>query len=57
MGTGLWRDGHWAQVSYDGIEAVPISRGLYEQRGYQPPFDKLPTKERYEARQGPPLAV
>ena len=50
MGTGLWRDGPWAQVSYDGIESVPISRALYEKRGYQPPFDKLPSKEKYEAR-------
>ena len=50
MGTGLWRDGHWVQVSYDSVEKVPISRALYEKRGYQPPFDKLPTKEEYEAR-------
>ena len=49
MGTGLWRDGHWVQVSYDDREAVAISRHLYEQRGYQPPFDELPTREAYEA--------
>lgn len=50
MGTGLWRDGHWVQVSYEDRESIPISKALYEARGYQPPFDKLPTKEEYEAR-------
>jgi hypothetical protein len=50
MGHGLWRDGHWVQVSYEDREAVPISRALYEQRGYQPPLEKLPTKAEYEAR-------
>ena len=50
MGRGLWRDGHWAQVSYEDIERVPISRALYEKRGYQPPFDDLPTKAEYEDR-------
>lgn len=49
MQRGLWRDGHWAQVSYDNIEAAPISRTLYEKRGYDPPFDALPTKQDYEA--------
>jgi hypothetical protein len=50
MGTGLWRDGHWVQVLYEGREAIPISRALYEERGYQPPFEDLPTKKDYEAR-------
>jgi hypothetical protein len=50
MERGLWRDGHWVQVSYEDMEAVAISRALYEKRGYQPPFDELPTKEKYEAR-------
>jgi len=49
MGTGLWRDGLWVQVSYEGRESVSISRGLYEKRGYQPPFDQLPTRNEYEA--------
>jgi hypothetical protein len=31
-------------VSYEDIETVPISRALYEKRGYEPPFDTLPTK-------------
>jgi hypothetical protein len=49
MGTGLWRDGHWVQVSYGGREFVAISRTLYGARGYLPSFDELPTKEEYEA--------
>jgi hypothetical protein len=49
MGTGLWRDGHWVQVSYGGREFVAISRTLYGARGYLPSFDELPTKEDFEA--------
>jgi hypothetical protein len=52
MGTGLWRDGHWVQVNYEDRESVPISKALYEQRGYQPPFDELPTRQEYEAKRG-----
>jgi hypothetical protein len=48
MGIGLWRDDHWVQVSYEGVEAVPISHALYKERGYQPSLDELPTKEEYE---------
>ncbi len=50
MGRGLWRDGHWVLVSYDNREFIAISRTLYGERGYQPLFDGLPTKEEYEAR-------
>jgi hypothetical protein len=53
MGTGLWRDGHWVQVSYEDIETVPISRRLYQERGYLPRFDDLPTKEEYDHRAAP----
>jgi hypothetical protein len=49
MERGLWRDGHFVQVSYDDVEALPISRALYEKRGYQPPFDDLPTKKEFDA--------
>ena len=49
MGRGLWRDGHWVMVSYEDREAVPISRALYAERGYQPPFETLPTRQDYEA--------
>ena len=50
MGTGLWRDGHWVLVKYDARVSVIISKGLYDERGYQPPFDDLPTKADHEAR-------
>ena len=48
MGNGLWRDDRWVQVSYEDVEAVPISYALYKERGYQPPLDEVPTKEEYE---------
>jgi hypothetical protein len=57
MGTGLWRDGHWPQVSDEGIESVPISRALHEKRGYHPLFSKLPTREDYDARKDPMLSA
>ena len=46
---GLYRDGGWAQVS-DGKNSIPIPRDRYEENGYEPPCDRLPTKEEYEAR-------
>ena len=39
-------------VSYEDIATLPISRALYEERGYEPPFDELPTKEEYDAAVG-----
>ena len=50
MGTGLYRDGAYVQVSYEGSAAVPISTALYRQRGYQPPLDQLPGKAEYAAK-------
>jgi hypothetical protein len=50
MGRGLYRYGAFVMVIYEGIESVPISRALYKQRGYDPPFDALPTKKQYDAR-------
>ncbi len=44
---GLFRDGEWAQVS-DGLISVPIPRDRYLARGYEPPFEKLPTKKEYD---------
>ena len=52
MGTGLFRDSGFVHVSYEGRVAVPISVGLYRQRGYQPPLNQLPTKAEYEANAG-----
>lgn len=52
MATGLYRDGAYVYVSYEGALAVPISVALYRQRDYQPPLDQLPTKADYEAGNG-----
>src|SRR5271155_3043431 len=55
-GRGLYRtktpDGRaeYARVLY-GIASAPgeVPRPLYEARGYEPPFDTLPTREEHEA--------
>lgn len=56
MAIGIYRTtteesgAEYAHVRYGtgaALDAVP--RTLYEQKGYQPPYDKLPTKEAYEA--------
>ena len=48
LARGVYRDGAFAQVSYDGIESIPINRALYKERGYEPPFEDLPTKDEHE---------
>ncbi|MGD9913859.1 MAG: hypothetical protein AB7S80_07245 [Rhizobiaceae bacterium] len=51
MATGLYRDEtDWVMVLYDK-NSMPMSRTDYEDRGYEPEFDKLPTKAEYEAKQ------
>ena len=50
MPRGVFRDGAFVHVSYDGSESVPISQALYRKLGYQPPLEELPTKAKYEAR-------
>lgn len=50
MGTGLYLDGSYVQVRYEGRVAVPISIALYRRRGYQPPLDQLPDKLEWAAR-------
>ncbi len=47
MATGMYRrsDG-FAQVDYDG-SSIPISRSKYEENGYKPEFDKLPSEADY----------
>ena len=52
MGTGLYRDGAYVQVRYEGKVAVPISVALYRQRGYRPALEQLPSKGEYEAKNG-----
>ncbi len=54
---GLYRtktpesDAEYAFVDY-GVpsSAGEIPRSRYESQGYEPPFDSLPTKEDFEAR-------
>ena len=43
----------YATVHYENAAALEsIPRALYEERGYQPPYDRLPTKQEYDAAQG-----
>jgi hypothetical protein len=40
----------YAHVHYGNVAALDsISRSLYEENGYQPQYNTLPTKEEYEA--------
>jgi len=48
LARGVFRDGAFARVIYDGGESIPISRALYKERGYDPPFEELPTKDEHE---------
>lgn len=47
---GVFRDNGWVAVDYPPSARFPIPQEYYEDRGYQPPHDKLPSKEEYEAR-------
>jgi hypothetical protein len=49
MEKGLFRttDGE-VQVDYDGV-SIPIPREKYEENGYQPAFDNLPSEVDYLA--------
>ena len=47
MPRGLYRDDDVVRVAYGENEFVPISREMYEARGYLPPFEALPTREEY----------
>jgi hypothetical protein len=51
MATGMFRtnDGS-VQVDYDGSN-IPIPRSKYEENGYKPDFDKLPSEADYWAAQ------
>ncbi|WP_273020113.1 hypothetical protein [Oceanicaulis sp. UBA2681] len=56
------RRGIWKADSIGGLEAyaqvadvnggneMPLDESLYRARGYEPPFDVLPTQAEYEAR-------
>lgn len=56
MAKGIYRTkteasgAEYATVDYGNTARLEsIGRDLYEQNGYTPPFDALPTKEEYEA--------
>ena len=48
MPHGLYRDGDWVQVSYEGKQSMPMPRNDYEAAGYDPPFHELITKEQFD---------
>ncbi len=49
MAKGLFRTVEGlAQVDYDGND-IPITRSKYEENGYKPDFDKLPSEADYRA--------
>ena len=49
MTNGLYRDsGGWVHVNYDEKFEMPMHRSDYEDHGYRPKFESLPTKPRYE---------
>ena len=50
MAKGLYQEGAFVCVTYNGTDLVPISHALYRERGYEPAIDRLPTKVKYEAR-------
>ena len=53
MAIGMFRSSEgWVQVNY-GTSNFPIPREKYEQKGYKPDFDKLPTQAEYQAAQNP----
>ena len=51
MAIGLYRtDDGRAEVQYYK-HAAPIPRSKYEEKGYKPDFEKLPTEAAYKATQ------
>jgi hypothetical protein len=47
----LYRDSDgWVTVHY-GLHLIPIPRDTYIAKGYQPPYDKVPTQEQYNDAQ------
>ena len=52
MAKGLFRDGNYAQVIFEGKASLPVRRDRYEHAQYQPPFNSLPTRADYESGDG-----
>lgn len=54
---GLWRTkteesgATYAYVDYESY-AQEVTEAMYRDRGYQPPYDELPTKEEYDGQSG-----
>ena len=49
MPVGMFRSEEgWVQVDY-GTGNIPIPRSKYEENGYKPDFDKLPSEAEYLA--------
>jgi hypothetical protein len=48
---GLYRAAAWAYVS-DGTFIFDMPESRYRDRGYEPPYEQLPSKKKYEARKG-----
>jgi hypothetical protein len=49
MPKGMYRDnGGWVQVNYEDRFHMPMHRSDYEDHGYTPRFEALPTKEKYD---------
>lgn len=59
MPRGLYKyyeppdDGAVVCVEYDGNKNHPLTQDLYRRLGYKPPFEELPTKAGYDAREKP----
>jgi hypothetical protein len=51
VARGLYRDGDWVRVEYEGKAPLSVPRDLYAEKGYKPSFEKLPTKAEYYERQ------
>lgn len=56
MPIGLYRvEGGWAgqddsvRIRDEGGIEMAIERSRYEERGYEPPYEALPTKSEYDA--------
>jgi len=53
---GLYRSPGWAYIT-DGTLAFDITEAHYRKRGYQPPYDNLPSKQQYDAANAAPESM
>jgi hypothetical protein len=53
MPRGMYRDsGGWVQVNFDDKFQMSMHRSDYEDRDYKPPFESLPTRDKYAKAKG-----